>query len=280
MSAKLLGWVLLLYFSGSLLYLVAAVFQQRPLNLPARWAVLGGWGLHTLSLIWRWVESHQLNIGHAPLANFYESLVFFSWAVICVAYLSFWRQMRDYLGSFVAILACLILAYASFGGHASDIMPLMPALKSNWLIIHVITCFLAYAAFALGFGAALLYFFVSRPATVKKQRERQAQLLVTAQDLDDLIYRAIMIGFFLLTLGILTGAVWAESAWGRYWSWDPKETWSLITWLVYAGLLHARFARGWQGKRIALLAVVGFAAVLFTYFGVSFLLPGLHAYLT
>lgn len=280
MSAKLLGWVLLLYFVGSLMYLVAAVFQQRQLNSLARWPVLGGFALHTLSLIWRWLESHQLNIGHAPLSNFYESLLFFSWAMICVSYLSFWRQMRDYLASFVAILACLILAYASFGGHASDIMPLMPALKSNWLIIHVITCFLAYAAFALGCGAAILYFLVSRPASVKKQRALQARLLITAEDLDDLIYRAILIGLFLLTLGIITGAVWAESAWGRYWSWDPKETWSLITWLVYAGLIHARFARGWQGQRIALLAVVGFAAVLFTYFGVSFLLPGLHAYLS
>jgi cytochrome c-type biogenesis protein CcsB len=277
MSSKLLGWVILLYFIGSLTYLVAAVFQQRRLNSLARGATLLGWGVHTVSLVWRWIESHQMNIGHAPLANFYESLLFFSWAVICISYLSFWRQVHDYVGSFIAILACLLLAYASFGGHASQIMPLMPALKSNWLIIHVITCFLAYAAFALACGAAVIYFFLARrpnpPATQKKS-------LVAVQDMDDLIYRAIMIGFFLLTVGILTGAVWAESAWGRYWSWDPKETWSLITWLVYAGLLHARLARGWQGKRIAVLAVVGFMAVLFTYFGVSFLLPGLHAYLT
>lgn len=278
MSAKLLGWVLLLYFVGGLLSLVAAVFQQRQLNALARWPVLGGWGLHTLSLIWRWVESYQLSIGHAPLANFYESLLFFSWAVICIAYLSFWRQMRDYLASFVAFLACLILAYASFGGHASEIMPIMPALKSNWLVIHVVTCFLAYAAFALGFGAAILYLFAARRSAAKKTRP--THLPITPGELDDLIYRANLIGLFLLTLGIVTGAVWAESAWGRYWSWDPKETWSLITWLIYAGLIHARFARGWQGRRIALLAVVGFAAVLFTYFGVSFLLPGLHAYLT
>ncbi len=280
MSAKLLGWVLLLYFGGSLMYLVAAVFHQRQLNNLARWPILAGWGLHTLSLIWRWLESHQLSIGHAPLSNFYESLLFFSWSVICVAYAAFWRHLRDYLGSFTTMLACLILAYASFGGHTSDIMPLMPALKSNWLVIHVVTCFLAYAAFALGFGAAVLYFFVARPAGGRNRQQLQARLHVTAQDLDELIYRAILIGLFLLTLGIITGAVWAESAWGRYWSWDPKETWSLITWLVYAGLIHARFARGWQGRRIAILAVVGFAAVLFTYFGVSFLLPGLHAYLT
>jgi cytochrome c-type biogenesis protein CcsB len=243
----------------------------------ARAAVLLGWGLHTLSLVWRWVESHQLDIGHAPLANFYESLLFFSWAVICISYLVFWRQVRDYVGSFIAILACLLLAYASFGGHASEIMPLMPALKSNWLIIHVVTCFLAYAAFALACGAAMLYFFQARSSQSPANKKKS---VLGLQEMDDLIYRAIMIGFFLLTLGIITGAVWAESAWGRYWSWDPKETWSLITWLIYAGLLHARLARGWQGKRIAALALVGFAAVLFTYFGVSFLLPGLHAYLT
>ncbi|MBM4288218.1 MAG: c-type cytochrome biogenesis protein CcsB [Deltaproteobacteria bacterium] len=277
MSSKLLGWVVLFYFIGGLIFLVAAVFQQRQLNRIAQGATLLGFGVHTVSLLWRWLESHQMSIGRAPLSNFYESLVFFSWAVICVSYVSFWRQGRDYIGSFVAFLACLILAYASFGGHATQIMPLMPALKSNWLIIHVVTCFLGYAAFALGFGAALLYFFLARSAN---PGAKEKDSLRRAQELDELIYRAIVIGFFMLTLGILTGAVWAESAWGRYWSWDPKETWSLITWLIYALLLHARLVRGWQGKRIALLAVVGFMAVLFTYFGVSFLLPGLHAYLT
>jgi cytochrome c-type biogenesis protein CcsB len=276
MSSKLLGWVILLYFIGGLTYLVAAVFQQNRLNAWARGSALLGWGLHTSSLILRWIESYQLNIGHAPLSNFYESLLFFSWAVICISYAAFWRQMRNYVGSFITVLASLLLAYASFGGQSSEIMPLMPALKSNWLIIHVVTCFLAYASFALACGAALLYFFMSRSPAEGAPKK----FLIGVQEIDDLIYRAIMIGFFLLTLGILTGAVWAESAWGRYWSWDPKETWSLITWLVYAGLLHARLARGWQGKRIAFLAVVGFLAVLFTYFGVSFLLPGLHAYLT
>jgi cytochrome c-type biogenesis protein CcsB len=276
MSSKLLGWVILLYFIGGLTYLVAAVFQKNRLNAVARGSALLGWGLHTASLILRWIESYRLNIGHAPLSNFYESLLFFSWAVICISYAAFWRQMRNYVGSFITFLASLLLAYASFGGQSSEIVPLMPALKSNWLIIHVVTCFLAYASFALACGAALLYFFLSRSQPGVKPKK----LLIGVQEMDDLIYRAIMIGFFLLTLGILTGAVWAESAWGRYWSWDPKETWSLITWLVYAGLLHARLARGWQGKRIAFLAVLGFLAVLFTYFGVSFLLPGLHAYLT
>ncbi|MBM4295905.1 MAG: c-type cytochrome biogenesis protein CcsB, partial [Deltaproteobacteria bacterium] len=162
------------------------------------------------------------------------------------------------------------LAYASLGGVDSRIKPLMPALKSNWLLIHVVTCFLGYAAFTVGFGTALLYL---------KQSRRPTASLPPVSTLDHLIYQATIIGFLFLTLGILTGAVWAESAWGRYWSWDPKETWSLITWFVYATLLHARLVKGWQGRRIAWLAVLGFGAVLFTYFGVSFLLTGLHSYM-
>lgn len=277
MSGKLLGLSLLCYLVSALAYLVAGAFRSPGGNRVGFGAALGGLGLQTLSLLWRWVESYQLGIGHAPLANFYESLVFFAWAIIFVSHVFFARYLAGYLGSLSSWSACLLLAYASFGGHASDIMPLMPALKSNWLVIHVVTCFLAYAAFALACGSAFLFLW-----SQWRERQTPASGVATSwrRELDDLIYRAIIIGFFLLTLGILTGAVWAESAWGRYWSWDPKETWSLITWLIYAGLLHARLVRGWQGKRIAILAVLGFLAVLFTYFGVSFLLPGLHAYLT
>ena len=143
-----------------------------------------------------------------------------------------------------------------------------------YIVLTCITCFLAYAAFALGFGAALLYLLISRGARNTAQPQK---FLLGAPEMDDLIYRAIMIGFFLLTLGILTGAVWAESAWGRYWSWDPKETWSLITWLVYAALLHSRMVRGWRGKKLAILSIIGFCCVLFTYFGVNYL-AGLHSY--
>lgn len=276
MSSKLLGITLIFYFISGLAYLIAAAFRTPAGHRLGFGAAGIGLGLQTVALIWRWVESYQLGIGHAPLANFYESLVFFSWAVILISHLIFRPYLNAYLGGTTAWLACLLLAYASFGGHASEIMPLMPALKSNWLLIHVVTCFLAYAAFALACGAAVLFLWWLR----RDQSRRPETGANPRRELDTLIYRAIIIGFFLLTLGILTGAVWAESAWGRYWSWDPKETWSLITWLIYAGLLHARLVRGWQGKRIAFLAVLGFAAVLFTYFGVSFLLPGLHAYLT
>ena len=147
-------------------------------------------------------------------------------------------------------------------------------LKSNWLIAHVITCFVGYAAFAIGFGVSILYLL--------KQRKSSGEggwigFLPDVNALDALSYQLVILGFMFLTIGIITGSVWANSAWGRYWGWDPKETWSLITWIIYAALLHTRNMRGWRGTRIAWLSIIGFGAVMFTYFGVNYL-PGLHSY--
>jgi cytochrome c-type biogenesis protein CcsB len=287
MLSTILGGLMLLYLGVALLFLAAALWASPALNRGARLLLAAGLAVHTAALLGRWWESYHLALGHtpltlfserlrlvimqAPLSNFYESLVFFAWCLPFLGLITFRRYLRDYLGMVVTLAACLLLAYASLGGVDSRIKPLMPALKSNWLLFHVVTCFLGYAAFTLGFGVAILYL-------VQEKRPRPS--LPPLPELDRLIYQATIIGFLLLTLGILTGAVWAETAWGRYWSWDPKETWSLITWLIYATLLHARLVKGWQGRRIAWLAVAGFLAVLFTYFGVSFLLPGLHSYLT
>jgi cytochrome c-type biogenesis protein CcsB len=153
---------------------------------------------------------------------------------------------------------------------------LIPALKSNWLIAHVITCFLGYAAFAVAFGVSIMYLIKSKAKPASKKGV--AVHIPSSGLLDELTHQLVMFGFLFLTIGIITGAVWAKQAWTRYWSWDPKETWSLITWLIYAALLHFRMMRGWRGKRIAVISIVGFAAVLFTYFGVNFLLAGLHSY--
>lgn len=286
MTGLVLGWVMLVYLAVGFLYLAGELWHSDDLRRWAGWLFWAGLGGHSFALLARWWDSYHIALDHtpvagfsgtlgliilqAPLSNFYESLVFFAWAVPFIALVTFRRYLQGYLGTVVAILACIILAYASLGGVDSRIKPLMPALKSNWLLIHVVTCFLGYAAFTMGFGTALLYL---------KQARWPTSSLPPVTTLDRLIYQTTIVGFLFLTLGILTGAVWAESAWGRYWSWDPKETWSLITWFIYATLLHARLVKGWQGRRIAWLAVVGFAAVLFTYFGVSFLLTGLHSYL-
>jgi cytochrome c-type biogenesis protein CcsB len=169
----------------------------------------------------------------------------------------------------------MAIAYASLSPNINDrIQPLLPALKSNWLIAHVITCFIGYAAFAVAFGLSIMYLIRQREPDPKGSLlDRFPKPTV----IDDLTHQMVMFGFLFLSVGIISGAVWANSAWGRYWGWDPKETWSLITWFVYATLLHAKLMRGWHGRRIAYLSVIGFAAVLFTYFGVN-LLPGLHSY--
>jgi len=221
------------------------------------------------------VESYRLGIGHAPLSNMYESLVFFSFT-IGIIYLVIERKYKtSVIGAVATPLAFLAMAYASLSPNINDrIQPLIPALKSNWLIAHVITCFLGYAAFAIAFGISLIYLFKQRDAAGKSNFLSH---FPKSRVLDELTHQMVMFGFLFLSIGIITGAVWANSAWGSYWSWDPKETWSLITWFVYATFLHARMMRGWSGKRIAYLSILGFMAVIFTYFGVN-LLPGLHSY--
>jgi cytochrome c-type biogenesis protein CcsB len=274
-SSYILAIVTFAYGLAAFMYVTAWVFKREPLSKLAWWvtalAIVG----NTAGIIMRWVESYQMGIGHAPLSNMYESLVFFAWTIGVIYMVVGHRYKHANLGVFATPLAFLAIAYASLSPNISDrIQPLIPALKSNWLIAHVITCFFGYAAFALAFGLSLMYLLKSRQ---NQGASRLLDLLPGANVIDELNYRMIMFGFLFLSIGIITGAVWANSAWGSYWSWDPKETWSLITWFIYATLLHARNMRGWQGKRIAYLSIIGFLAVLFTYFGVNYL-PGLHSY--
>jgi cytochrome c-type biogenesis protein CcsB len=234
--------------------------------------------LHTAAILWRWVESYQLGFGHAPLSNMYESLVFFSWCITLIYLFVEWRMKSRIIGAFIMPFSFLTIAYAALAPGMSDrIDPLIPALQSNWLHAHVITCFLSYASFAISFAVSIMYLIKGR----KKESEPETGLVASfppLESLDNLIYKTIAVGFPLLTLGIITGAAWADYAWGAYWSWDPKETWSLITWFVYAIFLHARITREWRGRRTAILSLIGFGAVIFTYFGVNYVLSGLHSY--
>jgi cytochrome c-type biogenesis protein CcsB len=268
--------VTFIYGLAGMLYITGWVFgKDRPARI-ATWitivAVLG----NTMGIVLRWYESYTLGsgYGHAPLSNLYESLTFFAWTIGLIYLVLEKRYRNRVLGAFVIPLAFLVLAYASLS-PGKEIQPLIPALKSNWLIAHVFTCFIGYAAFAIAFGISVMYL-------LKKQHLQESgpgfiNRIPSRPLLDELTHQLIMFGFLFLTVGIMTGAVWANSAWGRYWGWDPKETWSLITWLVYAAFLHFRLMRGWHGKRMAYLSIIGFAAVMFTYFGVN-LLPGLHSY--
>lgn len=241
----------------------------------ASWTLLAAIAGNISGLLIRWKESYDLGIGHAPLSNLYESLVFFSLMIGVVYYVIERKYQLKTIGAFATPLSFFSLAYASLSPKIGDaIQPLMPALKSNWLIAHVITCFIGYAAFAIAFGIGIM--FMISPSENRYENGLLSRL-PDKSEMDELMHKMVMFGFLFLTAGIITGAVWANSAWGRYWGWDPKETWSLITWFVYATLLHVRFMRGWRGMQIATFSVIGFAAVLFTYFGVNYL-PGLHSY--
>jgi ABC-type transport system involved in cytochrome c biogenesis permease subunit len=247
----------------SALFLVTVLFRPEPGRAGYSWfrgGLLLAVILLSLGIGWRSFES-----GHLPLTNLYESLLIFAWFLSLTPLV--FKKLPLSLTRFGLLLAVAALLSASLLPERYTLpAPLLPALKSRWLAFHVLTCFSAYAGFAVAFGSALLYLVPSFRGSI------------SLDTLETITTTAISLGFPLLTLGIVTGAVWANQAWGTYWSWDPKETWSLITWLIYAAFLHARFARGFRGRRSALLAVFGFISVVFTYLGVNLILSGLHSY--
>jgi ABC-type transport system involved in cytochrome c biogenesis permease subunit len=267
LSGKIFGLTTLLYLCLFLAHLIYFSTNKQKV-LSVTWMILYvTFGMHSLGFAVRWIESYHLGIGHAPLSNFYESLIFYSWCITLILIVMKKSVGLPLVTTFASLAALFLIGYASLSPSVDkNIQPLIPALQSNWLHVHVFTCFIAYAAFAISFLSGLFSLF-----TWKK-------ILPSKESFDDINYQSVMVGFPMLSAGILTGAVWAHYAWGSYWSWDPKETWSLITWLVYALFLHARLARGWKGKKIAFLSIVGFLSVIFTYFGVNFLLSGLHSY--
>ena len=222
---------------------------------------------HTAALVLRGIEA-----GRLPMTNQYEFATCFAWA-LCLVSLIFIRRYRfSVLGAFAMPVVFLIMGYAAM--QSREIKPLMPALQSGWLAFHVSTAIIAYGAF--GVSAALGAIFLLRGRM--KENSFLDQHIPGESKLDLIAYRSVCLGQLFLTLTILTGAIWAERAWGSYWSWDPKETWSLVTWIIYAVYLHLRLRRGWKGKAAAVFAVVGFVCVIFTYIGVNTFLPGVHSY--
>ncbi len=221
-----------------------------------------GFAFLTLSLIARAIVT-----GHGPFANQYEFSVSFAWGIVGV-YLYFEQRYRTRaLGVLVMPITATLLFAATM--MPADIQPLVPALQNNLLLtVHVAIAILAYGTFAVSCGSAVLYLV---------QIEYQVSWLPDAALLDEIGYRAVVIGFPAMALVIILGAVWADVAWGSYWSWDPKETASLITWLLYGGYLHARTMRGWRGSRSAWLLIIGFVATLGT-FGGNYVFGGLHSY--
>jgi cytochrome c-type biogenesis protein CcsB len=270
MQIALLKVTALFYLVGNILYLHYVVkLTPRSARLGRMFLLIGAI-LHGAGFVARYLAA-----GYLPITNLFESLSFFAFSTVCVFLAFELRYNLRVLGTFVAPVAMIFgLLSALLPG---EVRPLPPVLDSNWLPIHVLLLFSGYAVFAVAFGAGIMYLLMERELKAKRMGVIFKRL-PSLDVLDDINNRCLKIGFPLLTLGIITGSIWAEYAWGSYWSWDPKEVWALVTWFLYAALLHGRMTVGWRGRKAAILAIAGFCAVLFTFLGVNLLLPGLHSY--
>jgi cytochrome c-type biogenesis protein CcsB len=259
-----------IYLIASVVYLIYLINLKEGMAKAGRILTLVGFLLHTVAILIRYVEA-----GHFPVISMYESLWFFAWATILVYLICDYKTHIPSLGSFVLPLASLSLIYSM--ALPSHIEPLNPALQSAWRGVHTISAFLGYGAFAVAFCLAIIYLIQERQLKRKKPGAFYYRL-PSLELLDYLSHKILAFGFPCLTVAIITGSMWASTAWGSYWSWDPKETWSLITWFIYAAMIHTRVAVGWRGKKASYLAIIGFLFVLFTFLGVSLMLKGLHTY--
>lgn len=254
----------------------------------------------SISLILRWIYN-----GYFPLSNLYESLIFLTWGLTFIQAILEQKNNSKLIGAISTPIALFTIGFASLALplDMKEASPLVPALRSNWLMMHVSIMMISYSTLILGSLLSILFLILykirygnlnkniynneiqdiqnlyDKKNTISSnyiiQKFTRISLL---ESIDNLSYRIIGLGFPLLTIGIIAGAVWANEAWGSYWSWDPKETWALITWLVFAAYLHSRINQSWQGEKPAILASIGFVVVWICYLGVNFLGQGLHSY--
>jgi cytochrome c-type biogenesis protein CcsB len=218
-------------------------------------------------IVQRWMEADR-----APFKSLFESLVFFAFTTTFV-YLAFERLYKTRVFGALAMLLSLGLLGYALGKWDAEIVKLPPALQSAWFVPHVVVYFIGYAAVGLAFALAVVQLLAPRVSFVQRMITMKAGSIMSGKPLDveGMSYELVRFGFVLLTVGLLVGSVWAKSAWGDFWVWDPKENWSLVTWLVYGAYLHLRRVRGWRGERGAWLLIVGFAIVMFTYLGIHML---------
>jgi cytochrome c-type biogenesis protein CcsB len=261
-----------LYIAGTVFH-IANMFQlKRGYFLKIGSLLMGvGFSIHSMALVLRYIEA-----GYTPVTNLFECLSFFSWTIMAFTFIILLRLRNLIIGSFTSPMVTVMIILASL--QKKEILPLPPVLKSYWFPAHVIFSFLGDAIFALAFCGAIMYFIQENRIRSKRGGKGISEFLPSLEALDQMNYLCLSTGFPMLTLGIITGSIWASYAWGSYWSWDPKETWSLITWLIYAILLHQRLNAGWRGKKAALLSILGFFVILFTFLGVNLLVPGRHIF--
>jgi cytochrome c-type biogenesis protein CcsB len=232
-----------------------------------------GWGLHVGSVVTR-----GLSVDRVPWGNMYEYSSVLALAAVSTFLFLLTRQPIRYLGALVMLPVVVQLGIASTALYAPA-KPLIPALNSYWLKIHTSAAVLSSGIFMFAFAATVLYLVKDRSERRTGGSSRGALgHLPAAAAIDRVAYRTTAFAFPIWTFAVIAGAIWAGEAWGKYWQWDPKETWAFITWVVYAGYLHARATAGWKGRRAAIVGVVGFVALMFCYYGVNIWIPGLHSY--
>jgi len=258
----------LLYMLSAAGYIAYLFAQKRPLHRVGYGLLLAGFICHSIAVGYGYAR-----LGRIPVQNLHETLSFAGWAIAGAFLVIQYRFKVRILGIFAAPLAAFVMVVAS-------LLPREPAYAKDlfndfWLISHIVAIFTGEAAFALACGAGILY-LLQENAIKSKRRGFFFKRLPSLDQLDAVGYGCIIAGFTLLTIGLIAGFAYAKSVWGRFWSWDPKEVWSGITWLFYAALLHERLTVGWRGKKAAVMAIIGFGVLLFTFFGVNFLLEGHH----
>lgn len=260
----------LVYVLSAAAYLVYFLSKRTGTRQIGHALFLAAAALHTITIVSRYFEA-----GHTPITSHHETVSFFAWS-LGGCYLSFrWRYTVKNLGVFVSVLVVMLMLAATFSSR--EILPLPPALQSWWLPVHASIALIADGFLALACIGGIMYLLQEREIKQKRFGLFYSRL-PSLEALDKLNHHCLSVGFPLLTLGLITGSIWAKQAWGAYWHWDPKETWSLITWFLYAAVVHQRFTVGWRGRRAAILSIIAFLSVLFTLWGVSFLLKGVHTY--
>lgn len=261
---------LILYLAASVLYIIEISFGLKNFGSLPLWKTFTGFSFHSASLIIRFIRE-----GHLPMATLFEVLSLFAWMTVFIYLIVIkFKWGHKALGVFIMPLVFIINFYGITTNR--DIVPLMPALQSFWFSVHVPLCFLGYGTLTVAFCSAIIYFIQEKNLKNKNiDGFSRYPSLVAA---DELCYRMVTLGFPFLTLGIITGSIWAQSAWGSYWNWDPKETWSLITWAVFAVYLHTRYMGGWRGRKTNMVIIIGFICLIITFFGVNYFMGGLHTY--
>uniref|UniRef100_Q31JM7 ABC-type transport system involved in cytochrome c biogenesis, permease component n=1 Tax=Hydrogenovibrio crunogenus (strain DSM 25203 / XCL-2) TaxID=317025 RepID=Q31JM7_HYDCU len=275
-------WMSALFVLATVAYFLALFSKSNYVGKVASAIAWSGVAFGLVGMMVRWRESYLINpdYGHIPVSSLYEVFILFA-VLTTLIYLYYEQKLRTRsMGGFVMLIVSASIAFLlwyTFDREAHVIQPLVPALKSYWMKIHVPANFVGYGAFSIAAMVGLAYLITEKFQT-KNPNSQFVKSMPSLESMDDLMYKTVALGFAFFTIATVLGAMWAAEAWGGYWSWDPKETWALIVWLNYAAWLHIRMSKGWRGRPMALWALVGLLVTTFAFLGVNMFLSGLHSY--